>query len=313
MGTWLLGALMLAAACAPAPDARPAPSGPTDPILSEETAASSTLIVNPAPAGARIETRVFYSASLGREMPYKVYLPPQYATSSTRRFPTLYLLHGLGGSDEQWIQVGATSSADRMIRAGDIAPLVIVMPEGESAYWVDHANGGPKWGAYVAVDLVKDVESSYRVQTDQAHRAIGGLSMGAHGAVQLALNYPGVFGAVGAHSLVLRRFDVAPAYFGDQQQWAQRDPMGLVGTKTQVARSFALWIDIGKDDPWAPLAERFDRQLNDLHIVHQWHEWPGDHSGTYWAAHLADYLRFYDASLSGTPVFGPRLRLPVLY
>ena len=60
-------------------------------------------------------------------------------------------------------------------------------------------------------------------------------------------------------------------------------------------------------------ARRFDRELTDLHITHQWHEWPGDHSGTYWSAHLGDYLRFYDAALAGVPAFGGRLVLPPLY
>ncbi|OLE77688.1 MAG: hypothetical protein AUG02_01075 [Chloroflexi bacterium 13_1_20CM_2_70_9] len=316
LAVFALGAMLFASACAPVDRSRgTVPSGSAEDLRLADVPAADVAPVaaRPAPTGLRVESRSFYSDALGRTMPYKVYLPPQYATDTTRRFPTLYLLHGMGGSDDQWIDVGAPVSAEKMIRSGQIAPLVVVMPEGETAYWVDHANGGPRWGAYVAVDLVKEVESAFRVQTGQTHRAIGGLSMGAHGAVQLALNYPGVFGVVGAHSLVLRRFDSAPAYFGDQQQWSQRDPMGLVKTKPQAVRAVALWIDIGKDDPWAPLAERFDRELTDLHIAHQWHEWPGDHSGIYWSAHLGDYLRFYDAALAGVPAFGGRLVLPPLY
>ncbi len=245
----------------------------------------------------QVETRTFWSASLGRTMPYNIYLPPGYASGS-REYATVYLLHGMSGSDRQWEDLGIARAADRLIAAGQIAPLIIVMPEGESAYWVDHATDGQKWGRYTAVDVVNDVDANFRSIARQRSRAIGGLSMGAHGALQLALNYPGEFTAVGAHSLVLRRFGSAPSYFGTAADFATRDPMQIVKRTGPGGCSFALWIDIGAGDPWASVATQFDTELTDLGIKHQWHLWAGDHSAAYWSAHLDDYLRFYDASLS---------------
>jgi S-formylglutathione hydrolase FrmB len=247
----------------------------------------------------RVEDRQFRSAALDRVMPYRIYLPPRYDSEPARRYPVLYLLHGISASYRQWVDLGLAAEADRMIKTGQIAPLVVVMPEGESSYWVDQADGGPKWGAYVAVDLVREVEGGYRVMSGQRNRAIGGLSMGAHGALQLSLNYPGVFGSVGAHSLVLRRFGSAPAFFGDRDQYDQRDPVFLVREKTDVARSLALWVDIGYLDEWAALALDFENELNDLRVVHQWHLWPGGHTDEYWIEHLPEYLHFYDAALGG--------------
>lgn len=244
-----------------------------------------------------VETRSFWSASLGRTMPYRVYLPPGYA-SGERRYPVVYLLHGMGGTDRQWQDVGVAATADRLIDSGTIAPLIIVMPEGENAYWVDHATDGQKWGRYTAVDVVNDVDANFRTIARQRSRGIGGISMGAHGALQLALNYPGEFAAVGAHSLVLRRFGSAPTYFGNATDFAARDPIALVRARGPKGCSFALWIDIGDADPWTALARQFDGELTDLRIKHQWHVWKGDHSDAYWSAHLEDYLRFYDASLS---------------
>jgi S-formylglutathione hydrolase FrmB len=262
-----------------------------------------TTVVAPlseGPAAGRVEVHTFHSPALDRTMPYEIYLPPGYDTAPAHRYPTLYLLHGLGGTDEQWLQLGIETEADKLIHSSAIAPLVIVMPEGEDAYWVDQAGGGPQWGAYVATDLVKHIDATYRVIRDERSRAIGGLSMGAHGALQLTLNYPHVFDTVGSHSLVLRRFGSAPAYFGSPSEFAQRDPMVLVRTKTALARSLTLWIDIGSDDVWEPLAMQFHTELDGLGIAHQWHLWPGDHSATYWTAHLDDYLGFYDAALSAT-------------
>ena len=230
-------------------------------------------------------------------MPYEIYLPPGYA-AATRRYPVVYLLHGMAGSDHQWQDLGIAATADRLIAAGTISPLIIVMPEGESGYWVDHATDGQRWGRYTAVDVVNDVDATYRTIARQRSRAIGGLSMGAHGALQLALNYPGEFTAVGAHSLVLRRFSNAPSYFGTAADFAKRDPVQIVKSVGAAGCSFSLWIDIGQTDPWATNAEQFDSELSDLGIKHQWHLWAGDHSAAYWSAHLEDYLRFYDASLS---------------
>jgi len=244
-----------------------------------------------------IETRTFHSAALDRTMPYRIYLPPGYANTS-RRYSTLYLLHGMGGTDRQWQDMGLAATADRLISSGKIAPLIIVMPEGENAYWVDHATDGQRWGRYTALDVVSDVDASFRSIARQKSRAIGGLSMGAHGAIQLALNYPGEFAAVGAHSLVLRRYGSAPAYFGNATDFAKRDPVQLVKARGPGGCSFALWIDIGENDPWTTEAKQFDGELTDLGIAHQWHLWNGDHSGAYWSAHLEEYLRFYDESLS---------------
>lgn len=245
----------------------------------------------------RSEDRSFRSAALGRTMPYQVYLPPGYA-GSERRYPVLYMLHGMGGSYEEWRALGLFEAADRMIRTGELEPLVIVLPQGDRGYWVDHAGGGEAWGTYTARDLVAEIDGRFRTIAERSRRAIGGLSMGAHGALQLALNNPDTFGIVGAHSLVLRRFGSAPAYFGGPAEYAKRDPMTMVRSKSDVARSVSLWIDIGDRDPWAPLAKQFDGELEQLRIPRQMRVAAGDHSAAYWQRNLADYLRYYDRSLA---------------
>lgn len=246
---------------------------------------------------ARVEHRSFSSASLKRTMRYVVFVPPGYDSDPARSFPTLYLLHGMGGDENQWLGTGLVDRARQLMSDGAVRRMLIVMPQGDRGYWVDHAAGGEQWGRYAAVDLVREVESEFRTLADRSHRAIGGLSMGAHGALQLALNYPGTFGAVGSHSLVLRRFGSAPAYFGDAAEFAKRDPMTLAPSHVRQLRAMKLWVDIGADDPWVPLARQYHSELEMLGVPHQWHEWAGDHSGKYWGAHAADYLRFYDEAL----------------
>jgi S-formylglutathione hydrolase FrmB len=210
------------------------------------------------------------------------------------------MLHGMSGTNDEWRGYGIFDKADRMIRAGELQPMIIVLPQGDKAYWVDHAipTDRQAWGRYMAKDVVADVDAHFRTRADAPHRAIGGVSMGAHGAMQLALNYPGTFSVVGAHSLVLRRYDTAPGYFGSQSDWAQRDPMQLVRSKVEMMKSLDVWIDIGNADPWSKLAEQFNGELTSLGIAHKWHEWNGDHSASYWSLHLTEYLHFYDTSLA---------------
>ncbi len=245
-----------------------------------------------------IRALTFKSEALGRAMPYSIYLPPGY-DASTKRYPVLYMLHGMSGTNEEWQDYGIFNTADRMIREQKIRPLIIVLPQGDKAYWVDHAlpTDTEAWGRYMAKDVVATVDAQFRTLSESAHRAIGGVSMGAHGAIQLAMNFPNTFSVVGAHSLVLRRYDTAPSFFGTVADWAKRDPMQLVYTTASQMKRLDLWIDIGKDDPWAKLAEQFNGELASLKIDHQWHLWSGDHSASYWESHLEEYLRFYDSAL----------------
>src|SRR2546422_915339 len=83
-----------------------------------------------------------YSPALNRTMPYLVYLPPGYE-SGARRYPVLYMLHGNSGSYEEWAAYGLIGRADDMIMAGEIQPLIIVLPQGDYSYWVNLVDGGP--------------------------------------------------------------------------------------------------------------------------------------------------------------------------
>lgn len=234
-------------------------------------------------------------------MPYFVFIPPGYDSSPSARFPVLYMLHGAGvssGSDTEWYAYGLLERADQLIRAGVIPPLLIVLPQGDRSFWVDHANGGPQWGRYTARDVVSEVDQHFRTVPDRAHRAIGGLSMGADGALQLAMNYPDVFSIAIANSPTLRAYNDAPSFFGDQTFFNAHDPVQLALAYPNIVKTLHLWIDIGADDPWRGPAEAFHQQLLSEGIPHEWHVWPGTHNGTYWSAHTADYLEYAGAMLA---------------
>ncbi len=156
---------------------------------------------------SRTEFFLFQSKALARPMHYLVYEPAGYDSSPDRRYPVLYMLHGIGGgfggtigNETEWPGYGLLAAADRLIANGQIEPLLIVLPEGDQSYWMDAANGGPKYGAYVTDDLVDEIDGRFRTMPDRQQWAIGGLSMGGFGAFALAMLRPDEFGIAGAHS-----------------------------------------------------------------------------------------------------------------
>ena len=250
----------------------------------------------PTATGSRLEG-IFHSAALGRDMPYIVYLPAGYDRSGTARYPTLFMLHGMGGHNTEWEQYGLLESADRLIAAGEIEPLIIVLPQGDQSYWVDWADAGPSWGLYTARDVVQHIDAQFRTIARPSGRAIGGLSMGAHGAMQVALSYPGVFGVVGAHSPSLRSFDERLPYFGDSAYFNAHDPLHLVYAHPEVARSLQIWIDVGDDDMWHDSIAQLEAALERSAVQHIWRIYAGAHDSEYWSAHTDDYLHFYARAL----------------
>jgi len=116
--------------------------------------------------------------------------------------------------------------------------------------------------------------------------------MGAHGALQLALNFPETFGIAGAHSPSIRTAEHAPAYFGRGSAFARRDPITLV-KDSALQTPPRIWMDSGKDDSWRPTAEELHKVLQEKGWAHEWHVYPGDHDGWYWGDHIWEYLPFY--------------------
>jgi enterochelin esterase-like enzyme len=239
---------------------------------------------------------VVRSEALGRSLRATIYLPPGYA-ASTNHYPVLYMLHGLGGDRDEWKGYGIFDVAARMMSDGEVPPFIIVLPEGEDGYWFNHANSGPRWGDYLTKDVVEVVDTRYRTKPSREYRGIGGLSMGADGALQLALNNPDIFGSVQAHGPVLRPYELTLADYGDLAYFAANDPWTLVEAKADVARRLQIALDVGDQDLWLDRVVQFHARLIELAVPHTWDIWSGGHDWDYWQQHLADDLRLFAATL----------------
>jgi enterochelin esterase-like enzyme len=321
---WLVGAALLVAACqsgesgarlmSRAEDAAPAPASvaPAQVIVPVESGAGTVPVVSaPGPTppevldeyveplwGSFVE-RHFHSAALDREMPYYIYLPPDY-DSGSRVYPVLYMLHGAAGDNAEWATVRLINWAERLILGQELPPTIVVLPQGDFGYWVNHAEDGPRWGDYVVADLVGHIDATYRTDQRPGARAIGGNSQGGHGALQLTFNHPEVFGIAGAHSPSLRLDDGALPFLGTGDEFAWRDPITLAETlPVDALRRATLWLDVGTEDQWQPRVETLHATLEAREVPHEFHEWPGSHDGDYWQPHVPDYLRYYGQALRG--------------
>jgi enterochelin esterase-like enzyme len=160
------------------------------------SAAGAAANVNPgrvAAPGSTVDVRVLHSGALQRDWGYVVYLPPGYRADGAR-YPVLYLLHGNNDDARHWITQGRLqSAADTLIARGEIAPVVIVMPQGGTDWYVDRKE---KIETAFFSELLPYIEAHYAVSADRKSRVIGGVSMGGFGALRYAMLEPERFCSV---------------------------------------------------------------------------------------------------------------------
>ncbi len=142
-----------------------------------------------------------------------VYLPPGYDTSQ-QSYPVVYLLHGFGGNHRTWQDMEDVKGIlDYLISAGEIRPMIVVMPSGFSymggTFYTNSQyppGGSDVFGMaenYIIHEVIPKIDSTFRTMPDRGHRAIIGLSMGGYGAAKLAIKHPDMFSVAGMHSGVL--------------------------------------------------------------------------------------------------------------
>ncbi|MCS6898312.1 MAG: alpha/beta hydrolase-fold protein, partial [Polyangiaceae bacterium] len=138
----------------------------------------------------------FWSPALREERRYTLYLPPSYGTQG-RRFPTLYLLHGLLDWERTWLDKGALApTLDRMIHQGMVGEMIVVMPYENGLLH----RGDTRIADYLARDLVGHIDHEFATLPEQSARALDGLSTGGFTSLIVGAWRPMVFRSVGSMS-----------------------------------------------------------------------------------------------------------------
>lgn len=215
-------------------------------------------------------------------MNVKVYLPPCYDPADSVRYPVLYLLHGQGADNNHWLGLGLAAVLDQMIAAGEIQPLLVVLPTENDPYL------DPEKSTF-RDDLVRTVipyvDAQYQTCSSRNCRAIGGISRGGNWALEIGFSNPALFAAVGAHS--------APLFYGQANRISKS-----VSAMTSLEEAPQLYVDVGDRDIYREDVAVLASTLEKLGLPHLFSEFPGRHDAQYWSGHLVDYLAWYSASLN---------------
>lgn len=235
----------------------------------------------------------FQSASLAREVTYRVVLPPDYETSGMR-YPVMYLLHGLWGTYTDW----DTNTHLREVAAR--FPVIIVLPEGHNS-WYTNAEKPPqdRYEDFLIKDLIPEVEKSFRTLQSRTWRAVAGLSMGGYGSMKFALRRPDLFAFAGSLSGALREDDFIERYkqvgtleiFGEPgSPTRSNNDVFLLAQKVDVNSLPFLYLACGTEDPHFPENRDFADLLQKRKVRHQFMELPGVHDWNFWDQQLPPLL-----------------------
>jgi enterochelin esterase-like enzyme len=233
-------------------------------------------------ARGQLETVEYDSKSVGNKRRTLVYTPPGYSAEKT--YPVLYLLHGIGGDEEEW-RKGAKPETilDNLIADQKAVPMIVVMPNGR-AQPNDRATGNvmataPAFAKFeddLLKDLIPFIEAKYAVKAHRESRALAGLSMGGGQSLNFGLAHLDIFAWIGG-------FSSAPN---------TKPPEQLVPDPARARELLKLlWISCGDRDPLIFISQRTHAYLKEKNVPHVWHLDSGGHDFAVWRSNLYHFAR----------------------
>ncbi len=237
-------------------------------------------------------SRVWAEVSDGRERRMTIYTPSDYEESK-RRYPVLYLLHGMGGDEEAWVATGRVAEImDNLIAEGKAEPMIIVMTNGctkhvaapgysDEGMWAPYMSGSMN-GSFEAMfpSIVEWVDSNYRTIRKAQSRAIAGLSMGGFHSMQISKEYPEMFDYVGLFSAAIFRGEEGVATYDNLESKLER----------QFAKAPKLyWIAIGSEDFLYDENVKYRALLDEKGYKYEYRESGDGHVWRNWRIYLAEF------------------------
>lgn len=223
----------------------------------------------------KIDTVIYPSTTVGTDRRAIVYTPPGF--SRQKKYPVLYLLHGIGGDEKEWLKHGQPQVIlDNLYAEKNVEPMIVVMPNGR-AMKDDRAIGNPfdsvRVNAFATFendllnDLIPFVERTYRVYRDRDNRALAGLSMGGGQSLNFGLGNMDTFAWIGG-------FSSAPN---------TKLPEQLVPNPAEAKNKLRLlWISCGDGDRLIAFSERTHAYLETHGVPHIYYKEPGGHDFSVW-------------------------------
>lgn len=237
----------------------------------------------------------YHSPTLSMNRRMTVYTPAGYE-SSNKRYPVFYLLHGMGGDENAWSELGrATQILDNLIAQGKAEPMIVVMTNGNAD--LEATPGESSLGYVVPTtklpktmegsfethfpEVVKFIDKNYRTKANKKNRAIAGLSMGGFHSLHISKQYPDMFNYVGLFSAAI---------------WPNKNATSSIyqDTEKKLAVQFAkkpalYWIAIGKTDFLYKANTEFRNLLDSNKYPYEYYESEDGHIWKNWRIYLAKF------------------------
>lgn len=225
----------------------------------------------------KLEMVEYDSTTVGVKRKAHVYTPPGY--SSDQKYPVLYLLHGIGGNENEWTRGGAAHVIlDNLYADKKAVPMIAVLPNGRAGKDVTARDPIPKQSPAFAAfeqdllnDLIPFIEKTYSAKTDRESRALAGLSMGGGQSLNFGLSHLETFAWVGA-------FSSAP-------NTKEADDL-VKDTAETVKKLKLLWLSCGDRDGLMRISRGFHEVLEKKEVPHIWHVNSGGHDFAVWKIDL---------------------------
>ena len=242
----------------------------------------------------QVDTIEVFSRSMNVNVKNVIIIPADYENHTD--YPTLYLLHGYGGSQNDWINI-----QPNLPELATRYQMVIVCPDGKNSwYWDSPVNPKMKYETYVSGELTAYVDARYKTKKDKSGRAITGLSMGGHGGLWLGIRHQDVFGACGSTSggVDIRPFpknwemEKLLGSFSDyKERW---DSFTVINQLHLIRSDLAIIIDCGTEDFFYEVNEKLHKEMMKLNIRHDYMTRPGAHNANYWRNSIEYQLLFFN-------------------
>jgi S-formylglutathione hydrolase FrmB len=277
-------------------------------------AAGLITLPQPLRAQGRIDCSSLNSRILHRPIRYCAMLPASYETEKTRKYPVLYFLHGLGGSEQSLIEGGGWGVIQDLRQRHKIGDFLVVALEGQDSFFINSADGKYRYSDFFLKEFIPYIETHFRIIRGRASRGITGLSMGGYGALRFAFAYPELFSSVSAQSPALiteppKQLDTnlemggpLPRLLGrifgspiDRAHWERNNPFVLARLRRSRLKHQFIYFNCGRQDEYgfAEGAEKLHKQLRAERVPHEFHLYPGGHDAQYFLTHLGETLKFH--------------------
>jgi enterochelin esterase family protein len=246
--------------------------------------------------------KVWYKSEvLGIDRRVYVYTPAGYE-GGTQKYPVFYLLHGAGGDEDAWTNMGRTAQImDNLIAQGKAKPMIVVMTNG-NANQAGAQNEVPpiqvqgdqsvssytrlagKFEEHLVKDVVPFIEKNYRTLTGKDNRAIAGLSMGGAHTQTITNNNPGMFNYIGVYSMGI--MNMGPQTQDVAKLEEERNAKLL---KLKDSGYKLYWIGCGKDDFVYKSVIALRAALDKAEIKYTYRESTGGHTWANWRIYLSEF------------------------